>query len=336
MLKRNLFLTFFAVFIAVLPSCEDIDVKREILVITVDIRDYGSTWVEGRGEIVDLGEGPVLDHGFLVSRNAQNPNIITDRKISLGQVFTPGEVTGTVSNLAPGTLYYLFAYVVNEDQGVVYGEPISFTTEWTSGYNEEWIYYDSGNNDGGVGLTNGGSFHVAIRFYPADLEEYAGGQLTHVRLWVRSLDCSYAIKIWLGTTLILNQPLTPAEITLNDWSEIVLQQAVNITGNQTLVIGYAVYSHPAGIYPAGHDEGPAISGRGDLYSNDEGVTWQSLSIIEPDLNYNWNLRGYVVYPSGKSSVLATGSQRTESEASAVPFFSNIEALGLASSTQNKN
>lgn len=334
MLKRNIFLLASACAVAILTSCEDIDIKRKILVVTDQLRDYGNTWAEGKGEIIDMGHGQLLDHGFIVSNDATNPNFMLDRKKSLGSVATIGEFTGTVSNLTPGTQYFLFSYAMNEEEGVVYGEPIPFTTYWDGGHDEEWIYYDSGINDGGIGLTDGGSFHAAIRFYPADLLDFAGGQLTSIRLWVRSLECFYSVKIWLGTALVVNQPIAPAEIELDNWSEITLQQAVNITGNQTLIIGYAVHNHPAGVYPAGHDEGPASAGKGDLYSEDYGATWLSLYAINPDLNYNWNLRGFVVYPSGKSKELKAASEKSSNPAEALKTTN--QTPDLVSSTQFKH
>ncbi|MBK6344595.1 MAG: T9SS type A sorting domain-containing protein [Bacteroidales bacterium] len=154
-----------------------------------------------------------------------------------------------------------------------------------------WLGWDNGINDDAIGLTNGGTFSVAVRFTPAQLVQYAGTSLTRIRMFPYAAGGTIALKVWTGanaSTLVLIQPV--ASYTEGVWNEFTLTSPVAVTGATELWFGYTI-THAAGSYIAGCDAGPAVAGFGDMISLD-GSVWESMSSVY-GLDYNWNLNGYV-------------------------------------------
>lgn len=156
----------------------------------------------------------------------------------------------------------------------------------------EYLSWDDGNNFDGIGLVNGGTFSVAARWEPQQLQPYENWSLTKVSIFPRSsANTSFTLKIWKGAnagTLLISQPLT--NLLQNQWNEILVQAPLIINSSSELWVGYTITNHQAGDYPAGCDDGPAIVGFGDKISTD-GSTWSDLSGF--GLNYNWNIKVYL-------------------------------------------
>jgi len=155
----------------------------------------------------------------------------------------------------------------------------------------EWMHYDNGMNDDGIGLTNGGSFAVAARWDAGDLDAYDGLQITKMTLFPRDAGSTYTLKAWTGANAsneVLSQPVT--DLVMEAWNEVYYTTPFTIDSSDELWIGYAIDNQPAGGYPAGCDAGPAIAGYGDMISMSGGA-WQALSAL--GLNYNWNIQAWV-------------------------------------------
>ncbi|MBK9358098.1 MAG: choice-of-anchor J domain-containing protein [Bacteroidales bacterium] len=163
-----------------------------------------------------------------------------------------------------------------------------------------WLGWDDGTNNDAIGLTNGGTFSVAVRFTPAQLAQYAGTSLTKIRMFPYAAGGTIALKVWTGanaSTLVLTQPV--ASYTEGIWNEFALTSPVAVTGATELWFGYTV-THAAGSYVAGCDAGPAVAGFGDMISLD-GSVWESMSTAY-GLDYNWNLNGYVESVDGVTAL----------------------------------
>lgn len=77
--------------------------------------------------ILDLGEASgVIEHGHVWSDREQQPTI-DYAHTSLGQRKVTGGYTSSLTNLTPGTTYYVRAYARN-NYGISYGDTIQFTT----------------------------------------------------------------------------------------------------------------------------------------------------------------------------------------------------------------
>jgi hypothetical protein len=169
------------------------------------------------------------------------------------------------------------------------GEPMNTLRD------EVVLNYDGPNNDA-IGLTAGGTFHVAARFPAAMVGQYAGYSLQTVEVYINNAPTSSSLKIWGAGTpetpgaLLHEQAFTATGLS---WNTLTLSSPVALDGND-LWIGYTV-THAAGQFPAGCDAGPA-NPDGAWISMD-GIAWDRLYELAPTLNYNWNIRGSI-FPGG--------------------------------------
>ncbi|MDD3144104.1 MAG: carboxypeptidase regulatory-like domain-containing protein, partial [Candidatus Cloacimonetes bacterium] len=156
----------------------------------------------------------------------------------------------------------------------------------------EWIHYDSGENDDSIGTGAAADFDVAIRFPASALTDYAGMSLYAVKAWPAQAG-TFSIRVWTGGTpdapgtMVVDQPFTPAP--LDAYNTVMLNDPVVISGSEELWFGYR--NNVTGGYPAGCDAGPAIDGFGNMMYY-QGA-WSTLIELNPALNYNWNIQGYV-------------------------------------------
>jgi hypothetical protein len=172
---------------------------------------------------------------------------------------------------------------------------------------DEWIYYDDGVNNNAYGITEGGSFMVAIRFEQYQLAQYSGGFITEVKIFLGSsvYATEFVLMIWKGDNashLIYVQSLS--DIAIGDWNTIILTSPVWIDISRELWIGYACNNTVTGEYPAGFDKGPAVGGYGDLI-NFNGEDWETLSGY--GLDYNWNIEAHVLSFDGEHKKLPNSS-----------------------------
>jgi hypothetical protein len=170
---------------------------------------------------------------------------------------------------------------------------------------DEWLFYDNGSNYTGVSANSGGNFDIAMRFNPSQLSDYNGFQIAEVKFYpLTGYPATYSVTLWKGTeppTLIKVQA---ASVVSGSWNSVYLDELLYVDATQDLWVGIWIQDYPSGTYPAGCDAGPAVAGKGDLYSIDDGVSWSSLYNAD-GLNYNWNLEVFLVYPYGKKVMPGT-------------------------------
>jgi hypothetical protein len=163
-------------------------------------------------------------------------------------------------------------------------------------FSTNWLHYDNGIVDNGVGLTDGGRLEWGIRLTPTELSPYVGCDLTTVKFyhgWTGSAPITHSGNIHVyqqGTSTTpgpeITSATTPWTNTGPGWVVKTLTNSVTITTPlQDLWVTIDVTTHSPGEYPAGRDSGPATVGKGDfLYF---GGTWYELSSFGWD--YNWNV-----------------------------------------------
>ncbi|OQX75224.1 MAG: hypothetical protein B6D64_12045 [Bacteroidetes bacterium 4484_276] len=266
------------------------------VVATLQVFNITETEATCSGNVTNQGGSNVTVRGFCIGQQ-HNPTI-NDVTSENGSGL--GEFIHQFSGLAPGNTYFVRSYAENS-YGVAYGNEISF---FTGG--PKWLHYDNGENHDGIGLNEGGDFDVAIKFNPAQLQGYDGWKVTKFRFFPRSgLPTTYSIEIYTGpdgTNLEYLQDVL--FVTANEWNEVVLDDPFTIDASHALYPGYWVQEQSPGDFPAGVDEGPAFTGQGDLISTD-GAPWQALSIINPALDFNWNLQIFISNASGEEKLLNT-------------------------------
>lgn len=194
----------------------------------------------------------------------------------------------------------------------------------------DWLFWDNGTNVDAIGLTGGGTFSVAVRFTPEQLAAYAGTSLTKIRMFPYQAGGSLVLKVWTGanaSNLVLQQPI--ASYNGGVWNEFALNTPVAVSGTTELWFGYTV-THPDQVYIAGVDEGPAVSGYGDLLSTD-GSVWESMSAAY-GINNNWNLQGWVESLDGANAPLmpvADNSSYSNSNNVVRGFYPTLNTASLS-------
>lgn len=275
-------------------GCKKFDLDRIAKVRTDPPSNVTDNSVNANGSIVDLGQdGSVQEYGFCLSFSNKPPTI-EDKDYQTFYADITGDFSSYITGLTENRSYQMRAYLIENSGEVTYGEIVEFTTGGV------WLHYDSGNNDdNGVGLTGGGTFDIAIRFPTQALSQYNGYNVTKIRFFPRASEPSYYITLWEGT----NPPsLTHVEQvypSIDQWNEFIPSYIYTISSSQEFWAGLWIVDHLEGTYPAGCDEGPAVTGAGDMISFDDGDTWEALSISNPDLDYNWNLQVYVTNQKGE-------------------------------------
>ena len=200
--------------------------------------------------------------------------------------------------------------IENEEQDAV---EVTWRTPGPSEGEEQWLHWDSGQNDSAIGNPdNPIELSAAARFTPAQLEELdaQGLYITAIRFFPRLAQANYTLKVWRGGGAdpynagqeIASQPVEAPNI--GQWNEIDLNNPVEIHDDEEIWFGYHVRATAAG-FPAGTDAGPAENGYGDLiYTNQ----WTTLFDISNQLNYNWNIQGYAGQTRGDRSISLASSK----------------------------
>lgn len=152
------------------------------------------------------------------------------------------------------------------------GEPVYL--RWHDGYN-----YKAG------GLSNGGAFFAGANWFAADLKGYGSLALSDVEVYINQIPDALFLLVYQNNTLVRQQYVP----TLKQYAfnTIHLNEPLQIDESKDLRV--AVYiEHNEITAPLGYDQGPARSGRGDLYSSD-GVTWSTMEDSGSEIDANWNI-----------------------------------------------
>jgi hypothetical protein len=163
--------------------------------------------------------------------------------------------------------------------------------KWTGfiGY-PYFINYDDYFNYTSIGTGGIAEFEVAARWTPSQLTGLAGTSILMIGFVPAEPQATYTIKIWQGAgaeDLVHEQVAT--DLDFDEWNIITLDSLVPLDITRELWAGYKVVTTTG--YPAGCDDGPAIDGFGNMMNYGG---WQTLLQINPELDYNWNIR---VYPT---------------------------------------
>lgn len=175
----------------------------------------------------------------------------------------------------------------------------SINLSWDAPASEgEWLHWDDGQNSDAVGGENIEIFDAAIRFTTEDLANVDGQYLTRVSLFIADANAQFFIRVWQGGNQNYAGELIREQFIAypipNEWNTYDLETPVLIDASQELWFGYRVIN-TEGVYPAGTDDGPAVSYKGDmlLYGSD----WVSMNTYF-GWDINWNIQGFVVNPEG--------------------------------------
>ncbi|MCB5287335.1 MAG: carboxypeptidase regulatory-like domain-containing protein, partial [Candidatus Cloacimonetes bacterium] len=170
------------------------------------------------------------------------------------------------------------------------GNSVTVTWNEPAAGEEAWLHYDNGDSTNNIGTGAAADFDVAIRFPGNALLDHVGTSLQAVKVWPAQAG-QFSIRVWTGGTpaapanMVVDQPFTaiPAQ-----WNTVMLDTPVAITGNEELWFGYRCLV--TGGHPAGCSSGQVVDGFSNMmFFQGE---WATLTELNPDLIYNWSIRGY--------------------------------------------
>lgn len=147
----------------------------------------------------------------------------------------------------------------------------------------------------------GAPFIAAISFEPEDLVEYKGLYLTAVSAYIdqHQMDQSMtlALVVFDGDTRI---DQTISSFAPRSWNSFRLDNPILIDGTKRLRFGINVVSHSEYERPIGCDDALIPAERkGNIYSTDDGETWEVLSTAS--LTCNWSIAGLLDKSATSSS-----------------------------------
>lgn len=164
------------------------------------------------------------------------------------------------------------------------------------------LKWHSGTVHDAAGLPSGGEYFAGVQWSSSELAPYASLSLSDVEVYVNQIPDQMFLLVYEGTDLVRMQYVP--SVKQYSFNTITLESPLQINPARTLRVVIYVEHNEISV-PLGYDEGPARTGRGDLYSAD-GVTWETLT--DNDIDGNWNitllLRAYANSPVATAESLA--------------------------------
>lgn len=221
-----------------------------------------------KGEILDISEwaaGKMFQVRFRIDGNTQKSDdtkfyfiddIIVDSKAPIGGAVPEEIITEMVDD---GMMKIAW-----QDPSSVYGITHSKT-----------FVRSAFGNEGKV-------FIAAQDFDAKELAIYSGMELTAITVYINqfletpTIDTKIKLAVFKDGTRVVDQEVL--SFTPRDWNTFSLDMPLALTGIENLKIGIEVAQHDSQELPVGADEsGRVVKGKGDLYSEDGGTTWEALS-----------------------------------------------------------
>ena len=166
--------------------------------------------------------------------------------------------------------------------------------EWSEPVPVAWLQKDDGDIYGSFGGNSDMGYIVAQRYTSEDLAEAGltnASAVTKVRFFPMAV-AEFTLQIFVGDegveALVHEEPMEVEEY--ETWFEHALENPVPIDPERSIIIGIKV-QQSSGSNPIGFDRGPAVA-NGDLFSEDNGITWNSVASVSPSMNYNWLIHTY--------------------------------------------
>jgi hypothetical protein len=138
-------------------------------------------------------------------------------------------------------------------------------------------------------------FIAVNKFDAADLTAYKDLYLTSISAYINPKgseaikDTRLKLAVFVDGNRVVNQAIESFEG--NAWNTFALNTPLAIPANADLLFGIEVAEVDSLSYPLSTDNLPVVAGKSDLFSEDGGATWQSLTDWE--YPFNWLIIGNV-------------------------------------------
>jgi hypothetical protein len=193
--------------------------------------------------------------------------------------------------------------------------------DWSAPSLGEPIYlrHHSGRSADAAGLPSGGAFYAGVRWNASDLVAYGALTVTDVQVYIHEIPDALFVLVYQGSTL-MRQQYVPS-LTQYSFNTIHLDQplALDVTKELRIVV---YVEHNEITVPLGYDEGPALYGKGDLYSTD-GSSWETLT--DNDIDGNWCI-SVGLSPFATTTAAAATSASADAQALPVAESARLNAF----------
>ena len=132
----------------------------------------------------------------------------------------------------------------------------------------------------GIG-DEGKPFIGAIQFTPKDLSECVGEYLNSLTFYSNRkyngedrVETKLSLVVFENNKMVVNQPIE--HFTENAWNTVALDEPLIIKENTSLQVGIKVVQHDINEHPLGVCLYSEDSGKSDLFTEDDGKTWDRL------------------------------------------------------------
>lgn len=174
----------------------------------------------------------------------------------------------------------------------------TITLNWTSPLPElsQWFHWDDSLQNMTMGLTSEPDTwcDLAARWDSSMLAAYQYADLERIAFIPADPETHYILKVWTGDSgRNLRAEQAVADLVINQWNFIDLDNPVKIDSSEELWVGYS-YS-TKGQDPVSLDGGPAVNGFGNLCRIGNGE-WSNLLNISPEWNGNINIQAFIHQP----------------------------------------
>lgn len=166
------------------------------------------------------------------------------------------------------------------------------------------LKWHSGNAYDAAGLPSGGCYFAGVEWSAAELSQYSSLSLSEVEFYINQIPDALFVLVYKGSDLIAQQYVS--ELQQYSFNTVILDNPIRINDNKSLRVVLYIEHNEISV-PLGYDEGPAVTGKGDLYSSD-GVTWSTLTSNSIDGNWNITL-GLRAYAEESTPSAAQPSQK---------------------------
>ncbi len=146
-----------------------------------------------------------------------------------------------------------------------------------------YLRWHDGNSYSAAGLPSGGAFFAGVNWASSDLKSYGHMALSDVEVYINQIPEALFLLVYENNTLVRQQYVQ----TLKQYAfnTIHLDEPLKINPDKNLRVAIYVEHNEISV-PLGYDKGPAVSGKGNLYSTD-GTTWSTLEDSDTDIDANW-------------------------------------------------
>ena len=140
-------------------------------------------------------------------------------------------------------------------------------------------------------------FIGANKFTSAELTRYKDKYLTSISAYINkkgssaSVDTKLSLAVFVSGDRVITQAISNFEE--NAWNTFKLENPLQISNPDNLIFGIEVVEHDEKSFPLMRDYSTAVRGKGDIYSEDGGLTWSTLTDAGAELANNWVIIGNV-------------------------------------------